>query len=155
VLANTAVATPTGPVLDPCESGIRTDAVYVVYTSLEETFAALRAAGNFARVLDIPVTLVHFRTVPYALPIDAPCGISPVETDAFVTRLQAEGLDVRVRVHLCRDRRQAIPLAFPRPSLIVVAGRGGWWPTESERWRRRLEAAGHLVIFAHKETSHA
>ena len=35
----------------------------------------------------------------------------PVETDAFVTRLRAEGLDIRVRA-LGRDERRTIPLAF-------------------------------------------
>jgi hypothetical protein len=91
--------------------------------------------------------------------VDEPGGMSPVETDAFIDRLRAEGLDIRVRVYLCRDRRPAIPLAFTRHSLIVVAGRRGWWPSESERWRRMLEAAGHFVVLfdasEHKEKTHA
>jgi hypothetical protein len=32
--------------------------------------------------------------------------MSSVETDAFITRLRAEGLDIRVRVYLCRDERR-------------------------------------------------
>ena len=158
-LASAAVDAPGGPLLEPGNPAIRTDAVYVVYTSMDDTLAAVRVAGDFAKALGVPVMLIHFRTVPYALPVDAPCGISPVETDAFITRLRAEGLDIRVRVHLCRDGRRAIPLAFAPHSLIVVAGQRRWWPTESERWRRTLEAAGHFVVFVdtsgHKELSHA
>ena len=158
-LASAGVEAPGGPLLEHSDPAIRTDAVYVVYTSIDETLAAVRVAGDFAKALGVPVTLVHFRTVPHALPVDEPSGMSPVETDGFLTRLRAEGLDICVRVILCRDGRRAVPLALKRHSLIVVAGQRSWWPTESERWRRTLEAAGHFVVFVdkseRKERSHA
>ena len=158
-LGQAALDTPGGPVLQDSDPAIRTDAVYVVYTSIDDTLAAARVAGNFAEALGVPVTLVHFRTVPFALPVDEPTGMSPVETDEFLARIRAEGFDVRVRVYLCRDRRRAIPSAFKPQSLIVVAGQRSWWPTRSERWRRTLEAAGHFVVFVdkseRKETAHA
>jgi hypothetical protein len=116
-------------------------------------------AGDFAKALGVPVTVIHFRTVPFALPVDAPCGMSPVETDAFITRLRAEGADIRVRVYLCRDEQQAIPVALNRHSLVVIAGRRSWWPGQSEQRRRMLEAAGHFVMFVntsgHQEKTHA
>jgi hypothetical protein len=156
-LASAAVEAPRGPLLEASDPAVRTDAVYVVYTSIDDTLAALRVAGDFARALGVPVTLIHFRTVPYVLSVDEPAGVSPLETDAFVTRLRAEGLDTRVRVYLCRDRRRAIPLTFKPHSLIVVAGQRSWWPTGPEWWRRTLEAAGHFVVFVdtseHKERS--
>jgi hypothetical protein len=157
----TAVEAPGLPPPAPGDPAIRTDAVYVVYTSTDDTIAAARVASDFAKALHVPVTLIHFRTVPFALPVDAPTGVSPVETDEFRSRLQSEALDIHVRVHLCRDVRRAVPLAFKPHSLIVVAGRRGWWTTQSERWRRRLEAAGHFVVFVdkaeqeQKERSHA
>jgi hypothetical protein len=158
-LASAVLKTPAGPFLSPSDPAIRTDAVYAVYTSIDDTLAAARVAANFAEALGVPVTLVHFRTVPFALPVDEPTGMSPVETDEFRARLRAEGLDIRVRVHLCRDDRRAIPIAFRPHSLIVVAGQRSWWPTRSERWRRTLEAAGHFVVFVdkseQKETSRA
>jgi hypothetical protein len=158
-LASAAVESPGGPILDQSDPAIRTDAVYVVYTSIDDTLAAVRLAGGFAKGLDVPVTLIHFRAVPYALPLDAPCGISPVETDEFLERLRAEGLDISVRVDLCRDECHAIPLAFKPHSLIVIAGQRRWWPTRTERWSRALEAAGHFVVFVdhaeHKERSNA
>ena len=158
-LASAAAADRGIPVAEPRNPAIHTDTVYVVFTSTDDTIAAVRVAADFAKSLGVPVTLIHVRTVRYVLPVDEPVGVSPVETDAFIEHLRTEDVDIRVRVYLCRDRRPAIPLAFKPHSLIVVAGRRGWWPTESERWRRMLEAAGHFVVFVdaseHKETTHA
>jgi len=128
-------------------AAVRTDTVYVVYTSIGDTLAAVRVASGFAKPLGVPVTVIHFRAVPYALPVDAPCGFSPIQTEAFSEGLRTVDCDVRVHVCLCRGERQAIPLAFTRQSLIVVGGRRRWWPTRSERMRRMLEAAGHFVVF--------
>src|SRR4030088_2778467 len=108
--------------------------VYVVFTSIDDTLAAAHVASDLARAMAAPLTVIHFRTVPYALSVDKPDGLSPVETDGFVKRLRAEGLDIRIRVYLCRSPRRAIPLAFKKGSLVVVAGRRGWWPSRSERW---------------------
>ena len=148
--ASAAVANPGASFPEGLHPAIRTDAVYLVFTSIDDTLTAVRVAGDFAKALGVPVTLIHFRTVPYPLPVDEPSGMSPVETDAFIERLRAEGLEIRVRVYLCRDKDRAIPLAFRPRSLIVVAGQRSWWPTASERWRRMLEAAGHFVIFVDK-----
>jgi len=135
-----AVAPPT-PTID-------TDTVYVVFTTVAETLAAVRVAAEFAKALDVPLTIVHIRTVPYATPIEAPGGIYPIETEGFVARLRREGLDVRLRVYLCRDDRRAIPFVFKPHSLITAGGhRRHWWPTRSQRLRRALEAAGHFVVF--------
>ena len=133
---------------DRQEPLLRTETVYVLFTTIDETLAAVRVAAPFADAMGVPVTVVHLRTVPYALPVDEPTGISPVETEAFMERLRAEGVSARVRVCLCRDERRAIPYAFKPHSLIVMGRRHSWWPTGAERWRRDLEAAGHLVAFA-------
>jgi hypothetical protein len=138
---------------------IRTDAVYVVHTSIEDTLAAVTVADRLAKAMSVPLTLIHFRTVPFQLPVDGPDGVSPLETDAFVERLRAEGFDVRVCVYLCRHERRTIPMAFKHHSLIVLAGRHSRWPTHAERWRRWLESAGHFVVFVdtsgRKESSRA
>ena len=154
------VQRPVVPDVEHDAPSIRTDAVYVMYTSIDETLRAVRVAGNFAKTLGVPVTLVHIRAIPYALPVDAPCGVSPVETESFVGCLRAEAPEVNVRTYLCRDRRSAIPAAFKPHSLIVVGGhQRRWWRTEADFWRRALEAAGHFVVFVdkaeQKEKSHA
>ena len=158
-LPSAAVGNPSAPRVRHDGPAIRTDTVYAVFTTIDDTITAVRAAGDFAQPLGIPVTLVHFRTVPYTLAVDQPTGISPVETDEFAARLSAECLDVNVRVYLCRDKRQAISTAFKPHSLIVVACQRKWWRTKSDWWRGALGAAGHFVVFIDnaggKETSHA
>jgi len=135
------------PAITQPTPAVRTDAVYVVYTTPPETLAAVRVAYEFADALGLPVTVVHFRIVPYAVPVETPSGISPIETNGFVARLRAEGLNVRLRVYLCRDERRALPFVFKSHSLIVVAGPRRWWPTRAQNMRRLLEAAGHFVVF--------
>jgi hypothetical protein len=158
-LASAAVADRRTPVPERLDPAVRTDTVYVLFTSIDETLAAVRVAGGFAKALGVPVTVIHFRPVSYALPVDAPCGVSPAETDAFITRLRAVGADIRVCVYLCRDEQQAIPFALNRHSLIVIAGRRSWWSGRSEQRRRMLEAAGHFVMSVdaseHLEKTHA
>jgi hypothetical protein len=121
--------------------------VYVLFTDLEETLRAVRVAKRLARAIGSGVTVIHFRSIGFGAPLEQPAGLSPVETDAFKARLEAEDCDARVRVCLCRDARQAIRSVIDGRSLVVIGGRRGWWPTPSKRWRRILEAQGYLVVF--------
>ncbi len=138
---------PAAPFPQPSDPAIHTNGVYVVYTSADETLEAARVAGDFAKPLGVPVTLTHFRAVPFAAPLEAPGGISPVQTEGFLNGLRKVASDVRVQVYHCRDVERAMQTAFGRPRLIVMGGRRRWWPTRPERWRRALEAQGHLVVF--------
>src|SRR5262245_12465856 len=97
---------------DRFSQSIRTSEVHVVLTSIGETMAAVRVGSELAWALDVPLTIVHLRAVPYPVPVDHPADLSPVETDAFVERMKAQGLDVELRVYLCRSVRRAITQAF-------------------------------------------
>lgn len=162
-LESAGAAQPLAVTREHRHAAIGTNALYIVFTSIDETLAAMRIASELANALGVPLTLVHPRTVPYVLPVDVPNGLSPVETDAFVHRIRdvgcEAGVDVRVCVYLCRTVQQVVPLAFRPHSLIVMAGQRSWWPTRTERWRRALEAAGHFVVFVdhpeHQERSDA
>src|SRR5262245_1013653 len=124
-----------------------TGALTVVFTTIDETLEALRVASTLARAMTVPVALIHFRTDPHtSSPGDAEAS-SRRETDECVRRARAEGIDLRVRLYLYRDLDRVIPMAFKPHSLIVIGGRRRWWPTASERLCRRLEAAGHIVLF--------
>jgi len=120
--------------------------VYVLFTSFDETLAALRVAHELADSFDGSVRLVDFRVVPLGAPVDAPTGRSPIETEAFLDRVRAEGIDVRMDVCVSRDARRAIPLVFKDHSVIVIGARRRRWPTRAERWRRELERRGHFVL---------
>jgi len=120
--------------------------VYVIFTSIDETLRAVRVARRLARAMRSGVTIVHFRPIGFGAPLEEPAGLSPVETDAFKARLEAEDCDARIRVCVCRDARQAIPSVLQEHSLIVIGGRRRWWPTPSDRWRRTLEGQGYLVV---------
>jgi len=128
-------------------AAVRTNTVYVVQTSIHATLAAVPVAAELAATLKVPVTVVQFRTIPRSTPPDVLAGVAPDAMDPFVEKLRADGLDIRVRVYLCRDERRAFRLAFDRHSMIVLAGRRSWWPSRVERWRRALESAGHIVMF--------
>jgi hypothetical protein len=148
--------------ISPRQPAIRTDAVSVVYTTVEDTLEAARVAADLAKGMGVPLRVVHFRTVPRQVPVDRPDGLSPIETQAFLARLRADGITARIRVYLCRDEMSTIGFAFRSNSIVVIGGRRSWWPTRAERWRHALEGAGHFVVFVdpfehseHKEPSHA
>ena len=122
--------------------------VYVLFTDVEGTLRAVRVATRFAPAFGGHVTVVHFRPLDFGAQLDAPAGISAAETETFRERLAAESGEVDVTVCVCRDARRALPSVLDPHSLVVVGGQHRWWPTGAERWRRRLEAAGHLVVFA-------
>jgi hypothetical protein len=133
---------------EPCH--LESGDVYVLFTSPDETLRAVRGARRLARPMGSGVTVVHFRPIDFGMPLEEPAGLSPVQTEDFKARLEAEDPDTRVRVCVCRNARQAIPSVLPAHSLIVIGGRHRWWPTRSDRWRRTLEALGYVVVFVNE-----
>ena len=123
--------------------------VYVLFTDVEETLHAVEVACRLARAFGGRVSVVHFRPLDFGVPLEAPAGISPAETEAFRERLSAAcgEADVTVTVCVCRDARRALPTVIDAHSLVVVGGHRRWWPTRSHRWQRVLEQAGYVVAF--------
>ena len=120
--------------------------VYVLFTDLDETLRAVGVAAQLSSATGGGVTVIHFRSIGFGAPLECPAGLSPVETDAFKARLAAEKCDVRVRVFLCRDTRQAIRSVIDRRALVVIGARHRLWPTPASRWRRMLEEEGYVVV---------
>jgi hypothetical protein len=133
---------------------LSTDRVYLVFTSFEETLAAIPVASRLARALRSRLTVVHFKPVAFGAPLEHPCGLSPVETNEFRARLEAESCDAEARVCLCREARTALSTVFNGRSLVVIGRHRRWWRTPGDQWRRTLEAAGHLVVVV-DEQAHA
>jgi hypothetical protein len=123
--------------------------VYVLFTDVEGTLRAVRAARGLVPAAGGPVIVVHMRPLDFGAPLDDPPGVSPAETDGFCDRLRAEDLEGRVEVQVCvcRDARRALPKVIRPHSIVLIGGHHRWWPTGADRWRRRLETSGHLVVF--------
>jgi hypothetical protein len=133
---------------------LSTDRVYVLFTSFNETLAAIPVASELARALRSRLTVVHFQPVSFGAPLEPPCGLSPVETSEFRNRLEDEHCEAEARVCVCRDARAAFSTVFNGRCLVVLGHHRRLWSTSSDRWRRTLEAAGHLVVMVN-EPSHA
>jgi hypothetical protein len=125
--------------------------VTVLFTSIEGTMAALRAAATLASKLGGRITIVVPEVVPYHLPLNEP----PVRHDWNEKRfrvLAAESsVETSVRIYLCRDQDEMLAKRLRPHSLVVLGGKKYWWPTRESRLARRLRRLGHEVILAETE----
>ena len=125
--------------------------VFVVFTSVEATLAALKQDGQFAAELGGRIILGALQVVPYPLPLTKP----PVGIDWNERRLSLIAGESRVEtivhVHLCRDWQRTLEDALRAHSLVVLGGRKRWWPTREGKLVRSLRRAGHEVIFVKTE----
>ncbi|HEY3381701.1 MAG TPA: hypothetical protein VGK32_08030 [Vicinamibacterales bacterium] len=118
------------PAHQPDQPAVGLGGVYVVFTSVAETLRAVEAASRLARAIALSLTLLHFRSVGFAAPLDHSGGVSPVETDAFKARLEAMDCDVAVRVCLCRNAfrvsgRRSAPPPSSSSAAAIAGGRLG------------------------------
>src|SRR5690349_12627413 len=107
--------TPAPPSAD--ESGLR---LHVIYTGPATTRASLKGAGVLARDLGARLELLVARVVPYPLPLDRPpasSGFSEASLDALADEC---GVDLDVKVLLCRDREETIPAFLPAGCIVVI-----------------------------------
>ena len=125
--------------------------VFVLFTSVEATLAALKQAGHLAAELGGRIILVALQVVPYPLPLTKP----PVGIDWNERRLRLiageSRVETAVHVCLCRDARQTLESVLGPHSLVVLGGRKHWWPTRESKLARRLRRAGHEVILIEME----
>jgi hypothetical protein len=125
--------------------------IFVVFTSVEATIAALKQAGRLATELGGRIILMALQVVPYPLPLTRP----PVGIDWNERRLRLiageSHVETIVHVHLCRDWQQTLEDALRAHSLVVLGGHKRWWPTREGKLARSLRRAGHEVIFVEAE----
>jgi hypothetical protein len=135
------------------ETGSKLD-VSVVFTSVDTTLAALKAAGkllgNRAGSLG-HVTLIVPQVVPYPLPLTSPS----VQVDFTERRLRVIAsdcrVDTRICVYLCRDPLETLKSVLKPHSLVIVGSRKRWWPTAEKRLAAKLRNAGHEVIVTERD----
>jgi hypothetical protein len=125
--------------------------IVVIFTSVESTLLALQKAGDLARQLNGRIKIVIPQVVPYPLPLTSP----PVRPDLIERRFQvmaqAGPVATVVQVCLCRDPSETLSAVLKPHSLVMLGGRRKWWLAPEQRMARRLQRAGHEVIFVEGE----
>jgi hypothetical protein len=121
--------------------------VFVLYTGVRRTLAALRGAARLAAGLNARIEVIFPQVVPYPLPIEEPAA-SPGFAASRLARIAEEAeIETSMHVYLCRDRREAVASALPPGAMVVIGYRRRWWPTSAYRFGRWLRGNGHRVIF--------
>jgi len=122
--------------------------VFVIFTDLPGTLAAVQAAEGLAQQLGAHLRLLMPFEVPYALPLEKPAvPVEFLEGQMYNVAAKTE-MEVEAQVCLCRDKKSALGLLLPPNSLIVVGGKKRWWPTAAQRLSQAMQEKGHHVIFA-------
>jgi hypothetical protein len=120
--------------------------IYVIFTNKAGTKAALSAASRLARGLDLPLSLLAARQVPYPLPLEnPPVGIEFIES---AMRELVSGQDPEITVHilLCRERDEALRDALGPDALVVLGTGNSWWKSRYRHLARCLKADGRRLI---------
>jgi hypothetical protein len=132
--------------------------VNVVFTTWRGTYAALRAASEWARRLNGRILLWYPQVVPRQFSTTAP----PISVTFVERRLQSlaevccEDLNVVIRVCLCRDEQQCLRNGLDSESVVLVGGKKRWLPTHEQKLAVFLHSCGLRVLFiASNENSSA
>jgi hypothetical protein len=128
------------------ESDLGQFQIHVVYTTPEETKAALQRAEQLSRGLDTRIVLILTPIVPFPLPLDQP----PTPVEFFLDELQciSASMDREVisYIYFCRDPLRMIKSALRPHSLLVIGARSRWFLGRSQRLARSLRRCGHEVV---------
>lgn len=136
-----------GPAGIQAESSLN---INVVFTSVEATLTALRAAGTLANRLYGHITLLAPQVVPYPLPLTSPPVLLDWNERRFRDIASDSAVETKVFLYLCRDRAKTLIDVLSPHSIVVLGGLKRLWPTSETRLAKTLRRAGHDVIF--KET---
>ena len=119
--------------------------IFVPYTSRELTRAALREAAGLVKNLHAHVTLFAVQIVPFLLPLDRP-DVAPefLEQRLMAIAREMEGL-VDVQLICAREFDSGMERVLVPNSLVVLATKKRWWPTEEIKMARALARAGHKI----------
>jgi hypothetical protein len=146
-LATAKYRSPSRTIVDRAIQSLN---IAVIFTSVESTLKALKAAANLANNLGARIRLVVPQVVPYAVPLETPPVLVQFNENRFRVIASQSPVETSVEIYLCRDRLSALTSALRRGSIVVLGGRKRWWPTKNEILARQLRRAGYEVIF--KET---
>jgi hypothetical protein len=121
--------------------------IYVIFTDIVGTKAALLAAVGLAHGLDLPLLLLAARRVPYPLPVEEPPFSVEFTEHAMYGLVSDLHAEVAVQILLCREPEEALRGALGPEALVVIGTGKGWWKSRYRNLARRLRADGrHLVL---------
>ena len=123
--------------------------VQVIATTAEGTRSALEEAKRLSsRVHSEKIVLLVPQVLSSSQLLEGPA-LDARMTKQYQDLAKAAGIDVTVRLCVCRRYREVFRWTVGTPSVIVIGGRRRWWwPTTAQRMARDLKKAGHSVVFA-------
>jgi len=127
--------------------------VNLVFTDAQTTAGALATVESLARDLGACIRLRAPVVVPRQLPLDeSPVSVRFIEgcLADLASRLEHDGFESTAHVYLCRDQGEALLQVLSPNSLLVVGGKGRWWPTRLVSLVKVLRSKGHRVVFVGK-----
>jgi len=122
--------------------------IVVLHTKVAETLAALKTAAQLAQGLSARIRLLVLEVVPYPLPLDQPDVTLPFTHRRFRTLAENASVETTVDLHLVRDREKTIESILETHSVVVMGAHRSWWPNANARLAKRLERAGHQIVYA-------
>src|SRR5579859_3418209 len=127
--------------------------VNVIFSTIQGTQAALKAAQELAHDLNARTLLLVPQVVPRQFPISSPpVSIAFTERRAIaLASASQKDMDISVQVFLCGDKRQCLLKVLKPKSLVLIGGKKRWWPAAEQKLANALRARGHRVIFVKGE----
>ncbi len=119
--------------------------VFVPYTSPKLTRAALEQAAVLARNLGAHITLFAVHVIPFPLPVDTSSGSEALLERKLAAVAKQAGTQADVRVVCARDFAVGSKQILMPNSLVVMATKKRWWPTDEVKLAGVLARAGHSV----------
>jgi hypothetical protein len=122
--------------------------IYVLFTEMRETRAALHSAAALSAGFPAALALLVPLTVPYPLPLERPPVPLGFASRRIAELAEAVTMEIRAYLYLCRDPEQTILDALNPHSVVVIGTGRRWYFNKSERMARKLRRHGHDVVLA-------
>ena len=120
--------------------------VDVIYTTPQETLAAMALAASLATKLNAQINLLALQLVPYQLELTRPMVRIEYLEKRFRRLASQASIDTRVHIVLCRDKLQTLREVLKPHSLVVMGAGRRWWPSAEKKLARQLRQDGHHVF---------
>jgi hypothetical protein len=122
----------------PVDTAGRSIEVTVLHTSTQATLKGIDTATRLAKDLGAQIRLLVLRVVPYPLSLGTPDVSLEFTERLFLEMASRANLELRVDIRVGRDKRVMLESAIKPGSVVLIAGRRGWWRNPESRVARRL-----------------